>query len=73
MCNTRPMPTSKPDLIGSREVCVMLDVATSTLTRWVADGRLSAALKMPGRNGAFLFHRADIEALVRELTEAATA
>jgi len=53
----------------------MLDVATSTLTRWVADGRLSAALKMPGRNGAFLFHRDDVEALAAARTnvEAATA
>lgn len=69
------MPTRKPDLIGSREVCVMLDVATSTLTRWVADGRLSAALKMPGRNGAFLFHRDDVEALAAARTnvESATA
>ncbi len=66
MCNTHRMPTSKPDLIGSREACVMLDVATSSLVRWVADGRLCAAHKMPGRNGAFLFHRTDVEALVRE-------
>ncbi len=44
----------------------MLDVATSSLVRWVADGRLCAAHKMPGRNGAFLFHRTDVEALVRE-------
>ncbi len=72
MCNTRAMSASKPDLIGSREACAMLDVATSTLTRWAIDGTITPALKLPGRNGALLFHLADIEA-IREARDKAPA
>jgi len=50
----------------------MLDVATSTLTRWAIDGTITPALKLPGRNGALLFHLADVEA-VREARDRAPA
>lgn len=51
------------DLIGSAEVCRILDVHQSTIGRWVASGRLRPAHKLPGRNGARLFARADVDAL----------
>jgi predicted site-specific integrase-resolvase len=54
------------DLIGSAEACRILDVSRATLTRCVADGRLPLAVKLPGPAGAFLYHRADVLALLRE-------
>ncbi len=54
------------DLIGSTESVRILRVDKATLTRWVAAGRITPAHQLPGRNGAFLFHRADIEKLAAE-------
>jgi excisionase family DNA binding protein len=51
------------DLIGSREACRILNVDKGTLSRWVSDNKINYAHKLPGVNGAMLFHRADIEAL----------
>ena len=59
------MPTYN-DLIGSTEAARILQVDKPTLTRWVAAGRIIAVHKLPGKNGAFLFHRADIETLAKE-------
>lgn len=61
------------NLIGSAEACRILDVDRSTLTRWVAGGRITPAVKLPKRNGAYLFDRADIEALAAERTAAGAA
>jgi hypothetical protein len=38
----------------------------SSISRFVALGVLEPALRLPGKNGAFLFHRADIERLAAE-------
>jgi len=54
---------SHTDLIGSRESCRILQIDKSTLSRKVADGSIKPASKMPGRNGAYVFHRRDVEAL----------
>ena len=51
------------DLLTTSEVCDTLEVGTSTISRWVADGRLAPARKLPGLRGAFLFRRADVDAL----------
>ena len=48
------------------EVCDLLGIDRSTLTRWVASGRLTPAFKAPGLRGAYFFHRADVERLARE-------
>lgn len=57
----------KAETVGSREACEMLGgIQRSTLTRWVASGRLEPAMRLPGKTGAYLFHRADIERLVGE-------
>lgn len=70
MDDARVMPPPT-DLIGSAESCRILgDVNRTTLTRWVAEGRLAAATKLPGANGAFLFHRAEVERLARERSAA---
>lgn len=51
------MPTAKPDLVGSAEACQILEIDRSTLSRWVASGRLDYWVKLPGDNGAFMFER----------------
>lgn len=50
-------------LIGSSESCRILNVHPATLSRWVGSGTLTPAHKLPGKNGAYLFNRADIEKL----------
>jgi predicted site-specific integrase-resolvase len=55
---------AKPDLIGSRDVCRIFEIDKSTLSRWVAAGKLTPALRLNEKtNGAFLFHRKDVEKL----------
>lgn len=62
--------TTSPDLIGSKEACAILgDISRATLTRWVASGRLAAAVKLPGPNGAFMFDREVVESLADEVGE----
>lgn len=63
------MAKHTPDLIGSAEACRILRVNNSTLTRWVAAESVKAAHKLPGKNGAYLFERADIERLAVERAE----
>ena len=48
-------------LMTSAEVCDRLGIDRSTLSRWVASGRISPTTKLPGIRGAFLFTRAEIE------------
>lgn len=55
------------DLLTTSEVCETLEVGTSTISRWVADGRLKPARKLPGLRGAFLFRRSDVEAIAAEV------
>lgn len=51
----------------SREVCERLTIDRSTLTRWVAAGRIEPAMKLDGIRGAYLFNRADVERLAAEV------
>ena len=50
-------------LLNSAEVCDLLAIDRSTLSRWVKDGRLPCYMKLPGRRGAFLFERSAVEQL----------
>lgn len=59
-------------LMGSKEACRLLDIDKSTLSRWVAAGKLTPVTQLPGINGAFLFNRVDVEALLSEPTQAAS-
>ena len=52
-----------PQMIGSADVCKRLKIDRSTLSRWVALGRISPAMRLPGPTGAMLFHPQDVEAL----------
>jgi excisionase family DNA binding protein len=51
------------NLIPSQTVCERLHIDRSTLSRWVADGKIVPAVKLPGKTGAFLFEPADVDAL----------
>lgn len=53
-------------LIGSKDACRILNIDKATLSRWVTAGTLTPALQLPGRNGAYLFHRAHIEQLAAQ-------
>lgn len=57
------MPPNLKSLISSAEACELLGIDRSTLTRWVAAGRINPAWQMPGETGARLFRRRDIAAL----------
>jgi len=58
-------------LIGSRAAADRLGVEVSTVTRYVTDGILVPATKLDGRNGAYVFHRADVEELASALAASA--
>lgn len=57
------MKTKPDDLIGTSEVCALRNVHRSTVKRWVDSGKLTPAVTLPGKTGAMLFRRADVEAL----------
>ena len=55
------------DEITTREALTILGLAhPASVTRFVAEGKLTPARKLPGVSGAFLFLRSDIEALAAE-------
>lgn len=54
---------SAPDLIPTKEVAQALGVHVATISRMVARGDLIPAVKVPGKRGAYLFHREDVDAL----------
>lgn len=64
-CNARRMANTIR-LLGTAEVCRRLHVNKSTLTRWVASGRIAAAQKLPGKNGAYLFDPTEVQRLEDE-------
>lgn len=60
------MATNVASQIGSAEACELLGVNRSTLVRMVKGDRLTPAMKLPGASGAYVFDRADVEALAAE-------
>lgn len=58
-------------LIGSAEAAEIVGVDRSTFTRWVNRGEVCPAVELPGKTGARLFDRAEIERLADRMTEAA--
>jgi len=56
--------------VGTVAACDLLGIDRSTLVRWVQSGRITAALKMPGATGSYLFERAEVERIVAEREEA---
>lgn len=58
------------EMLTSAEACDALAIDRSTLSRWVAAGRISYAFKMPGRTGGFLFAQSEVERVLTELRTA---
>lgn len=56
------------ELIGVAIAADILCVSLSTAKRMAKDGDLAelATAKMPGRTGAYVFHRSDVERLAAE-------
>lgn len=61
------------DLIPSPEAGRLLGRSPRTVHRLVETGDLRPAMKLPGTNGTFLFHRADVLALADERAKAKDA
>lgn len=59
--------SNPPVLLTSAEVCDLLDIDRSTLSRWVALGRISAAVKLPGLRGAFMFDPEEVDRVKAEV------
>ena len=55
-----------PDLIGTAEASRIAGRTVATINRWAASGLLPVAVQLPGRTGARLFKRRDVERLARE-------
>ena len=58
---------ARDDLIRSREAAEILHRDIRTVHRWVEDGRLPVAVRVPGYRGGYLFHRRAIEAFAATL------
>lgn len=73
MPKPQPSPPLDPE-ITTREALEILGYTNpSTVTRYVAVGKLTPSRKLPGKNGPYLFHRADVEALAAAQAEEAAA
>ncbi|AXN50994.1 helix-turn-helix domain-containing protein [Mycobacterium marinum] len=68
--NRSPKSPPPANFIGSAEVARLLEINQVTVARWVTSGELKPVHKLPGKNGAYLFSRADIEKLATERAEA---
>lgn len=53
MHNGRGMTNGEPRLIGSKDVCDLLDINRSTLVRWIADKKVTPSGRLS--TGAWLF------------------
>lgn len=53
---------SKTNIIGTREVCHVLGVSRATVQRLTIEGTLTPE-KLPGRTGALLYDRQQVESL----------
>ena len=51
------------DLVSTTEAAEILDRHVRTIHRLVNDGQLTPVAKVPGKTGAYMFHRADVLAL----------
>lgn len=49
------------ELIGTAEAAQIIGVERSTLSHWIAKGRITPAQKLPGKTGVLLFPRKEVE------------
>lgn len=52
------------DLLTTAQVATILERPIATVNRWAVEGKLPVAHKLPGRTGANLYRRDDVDALV---------
>ena len=57
----------KTELLTSRQAAERLEKDRSTISRWVAQGRLKVALRGTGVRGEQFFHPDDVDRLKSEL------
>lgn len=50
------------DLLPTKAVAALFSTTVATVNRWAQEGKLTPAVEMPGRTGARLYRRSDIEA-----------
>ena len=60
-------PMTHPDLIPTAEVAAIYGCDVRTVHRLVERGRLTPAIKAPGKRGALMFRRADVLTLAAEV------
>lgn len=60
-------------LMTTPEASIALGKSHRTVHRLAAEGRLRVAQKLPGPNGAFLFHPHDVQAFKDQEQQEATA
>jgi len=51
------------EYVTSAEAITIVDVPLRTFHNWVVTRRITPAMKLPGTTGAYLFARAEVEAL----------
>lgn len=62
------MPKVTPDEVTTREALDILGFSDpSTVSRYVQIGKLTPSRKLPGKTGAYLFLRSDVERLAAEM------
>lgn len=49
------------DLLTTAQAAEIVGKSVPTVNRWAAEGVLTPAHKLPGRTGAYLFERAEVE------------
>jgi len=54
-------------LITTAEAASILGRPIATVNRWALSGRLVPVTQLPGRTGARLYRRADVEALAKSV------
>lgn len=68
-------PIMVDDLLPTKAVADLLGTTVATVNRWAIEGKLAVAVEMPGRTGARLYRRSDVDAFLAakaEPTEAAS-
>jgi excisionase family DNA binding protein len=54
-------------LLTTAQVAERTGYSVRTITRWVDEGRITPAHKLPGDKGAFLFDEAELRKLPRKI------
>ena len=54
------------DLMSTAEAADRLGISIATLNRWAKNGAVAPIVQAPGRTGARMFRREDIEALAEK-------